>query len=513
MEYILEMKKVTKKFGDFKAISDIDLAVKRNDIHAICGENGAGKSTLMKILSGVYNHKEFEGEILFEGESCKFDTIRDSESKGIVIIHQELMLIPQLSVMENLFLGNEVVKNGSIDWKEQRRLTYYFLRMVGLDNTEVTADTLIEDLGVGHQQLVEIAKALNKDAKLLILDEPTAALNELESQKLLELLLSLKENGMTSIMISHKLNEIVQVCDACTVIRDGKKIIDYEESKEIEEKEIVKNMVGRDMSDIYPSKTHEISEETILEVENLTVLNPDTERERLSNINFNLKKGEVLGIAGLMGAGRTELALSIFGQMYGKVASGKVKVNGSEIDFSSIDKVMNSKVAYVSEDRKKYGLILDMPLFKNMSLSTLHEVSDNLIINVDKEIEQAEEYRKVLNMRIDNIHQEAGSLSGGNQQKVVLAKWLLTQPDILILDEPTRGIDVGAKQEIYQIINELAKQGKSIILFSSELPELIGLSDRVYVLNEGRIIGELTSGNITPELVMQKIVSDKKESV
>ncbi|MFV0288664.1 MAG: ATP-binding cassette domain-containing protein [Mycoplasmatales bacterium] len=511
MDVVLEMKNVTKKFGNFKAISNIDLTVRKNDIHAICGENGAGKSTLMKVLSGVYDNKSFEGEIIFNKEKCEFSSIRDSEEKGIVIIHQELMLIPELSVMENIFLGNEEKKYGKIDWAKQKEMTYYFLRMVGIEN-EVSADDLVEDLGVGQQQLIEIAKALNKDAKLLILDEPTAALNEIESQNLLKLLKNLQANGMTAIMISHKLNEIIEVCNACTVIRDGEKIIDYDtKEKEIEEKEIVKNMVGRDMSDIYPKKEHKVSNEKILEVENLTVLNPDNGRERIKNVTFNLKEGEVLGIAGLMGAGRTEIALSIFGQMYGKVTSGVVKKEGKEIEYTNINKALEAKIAYVSEDRKKNGLVLENPLYENMSLATLDKISKNKIIDKIKELEQAEEYKKILKMRVDSVSQAADSLSGGNQQKVVLAKWLLTDPDILILDEPTRGIDVGAKQEIYQIINDLAKQGKSIILISSELPELIGLSDRVYVLNEGKIIGELENKEITPENIMSKIVSDKKE--
>lgn len=514
MSVLLEMKNVTKKFGNFKAISDINLSVNKNEIHAICGENGAGKSTLMKVLSGVYPFGSFEGQISFDGKEVEFNTIRDSEKEGIVIIHQELMLIPQLSVMENIFLGHEVKNNGVIDWNKQRELTHYFLRLVGLDNSGVNAETLVEDLSVGNQQLIEIAKALNKNAKLLILDEPTAALNELESQKLLELLKSLKDNGMTMIMISHKLNEIVDVCDGCTVIRDGKKIVDYDTTKKkIEQQDIVKHMVGRDLSSIFPDKVHKVSNDKILEVKDLTVLNPLTGRKRLENINFYLKEGEVLGFSGLMGAGRTELALSIFGQMYGKIADGKVFVRGKEINFKSISKVMENKIAYVSEDRKRNGLVLDMELFKNMSLSTLKKVSKNNVINEELELKQAEDYRKTLNMRFDNLYQTASSLSGGNQQKVVLAKWLLTEPDILILDEPTRGIDVGAKQEIYQIINELAKSGKSIIVISSELPELIGLVDRTYVLNEGRIIDELLGNKITPEAIMSKIVSDKKEGV
>ncbi|WOO86703.1 sugar ABC transporter ATP-binding protein [Mollicutes bacterium LVI A0039] len=506
MKKFLEIKNVTKRFGDFKAIDSITMDVSQNEIHAICGENGAGKSTLMKTLSGVYPSGTYEGEFHFEGKLCQFKDIKDSEKSGIVIIHQELTLIPELSIMENIFLGNEMQSGNVVNWSEQKKSALQLMKLVGLTEKP---ETLVVDLGIGQQQLIEIAKALSKNSKILILDEPTAALNEIESQKLLDLLKKLRNNGLTAMIISHKLNEIIEVCDRVTIIRDGKKIETLDVSAELDQGRIIKGMVGRSMDDIYPQKTHSISTDNILEVKDLTVLNPETGRPRLEKVNFHLKKGEVVGIGGLMGAGRTELALTIFGNMYGKVVSGEILVNGKKIDFSTVKKAMSEGIAYVSEDRKKYGLVLDDTLAKNMSLATLDEISTRHVIDKNQEQQQALDYKEQLNMRITSINQLASSLSGGNQQKIVLAKWLLANPEILILDEPTRGIDVGAKQEIYQIINELSKQGKSIILISSEMPELIGISDRVYVMNEGRIIKEL-SENINAEIIMEAIVKDKK---
>lgn len=502
---MLKMEQVSKKFGNFTAIDKIDLIVNKNEIHAICGENGAGKSTLMKVLSGVYPRDEYTGTIYFEDQLCEFDKIRDSEETGIVIIHQELTLVSELSIMENIFLCNEIHKKGKIDWIKQFEITRQLLKLVGL---EESPNEKVGDLGIGKQQLVEICKALNKNAKLLILDEPTAALNELESQRLLELMKKLQANGMTAIMISHKLNEIIQICDRVTVIRDGKKIETLSLKDGIEQARIVKGMVGRDIENIYPQKKYINSDEKILEINNLTAINPDTGRERIKDISFHLKKGEILGLAGLMGAGRSEIALSIFGKSYTKDTTFTAKKNGDPIELDTITKAISQKIAYVSEDRKKYGLILDAPLSMNMTLSTLDKISNHCIIDAELEYKNSMKYKEILKMRIDNIHQSAGSLSGGNQQKVVLAKWLLTDPDILILDEPTRGIDVGAKQEIYQIINMLAEQGKSIILISSEMSELIGLSDRVYVVNEGRIIAEMDE-SISSDEIMSAIVSDK----
>lgn len=510
MQNFLEIKQVTKKFGDFKAIDSIDMSVEQGEIHAICGENGAGKSTLMKTLSGVYPTGTYDGEFYLDGQLCDFKDIKDSEKHGIVIIHQELTLIPELSVMENIFLGNEMQKSKVINWEEQKKSAIQLMKLVGLTEKP---ETLVMDLGIGQQQLIEIAKALSKNAKVLILDEPTAALNEIESQKLLELLKKLRANGLTAVMISHKLNEIVEVCDSVTIIRDGQKIETIKvQGEKLDQNRIIKGMVGRSMDEIYPTKEHSISDANILEVKNLTVLNPETGRPRIKDVCFSLKKGEVLGISGLMGAGRTELATTIFGSMYGKVVSGEVLVNEKPINFSSVKHAMDAGIAYVSEDRKKFGLVLDDTLARNMSLATLDKISKNKVVDDNQEQKQALEYKEQLNMRITSVNQLASSLSGGNQQKIVLAKWLLSEPDILILDEPTRGIDVGAKQEIYQIINELSKQGKSIILISSEMPELIGMSDRVYVMNEGRIIKEL-SEEISAEIIMEAIVNDKKEDL
>ncbi len=512
-EYILEMNHITKEFSGVKALDDVNLKVKRGEIHALCGENGAGKSTLMNVLSGVYPFGTYSGDIVYKGEIGKFHTIKDSEAKGIVIIHQELALSPHLSIAENVFLGNEQcsVKN-VIDWTATRNKAQEMLKKVGLENEHI--DAPISSLGVGKQQLIEIAKAMAKDVELLILDEPTAALNDEESAGLLEIMLGLKKEGVTMIIISHKLNEISYVADSITVIRDGHTIETLKKGvDEFTEDRIIKGMVGRELTNRYPVREGVKIGDDLLEVSNWNVFHPeDSNRQVLKDINFHVRAGEVVGFAGLMGAGRTELAMSIFGRSYGQKISGTIKINGREVELKTVRDAIKAKLAYVSEDRKGNGLVLINDIKTNMTMAALPDFfSKNQIVNANDEIVAAEEYKKRINVKANSIDQVVGSLSGGNQQKVVLAKWMLTQPDVLILDEPTRGIDVGAKYEIYCVINELAAAGKAVIVISSEQQEVIGTCDRVYVINEGEIAGELTKEELSAERIMQCIMAHNRK--
>lgn len=508
---ILEMRNITKLFPGVKALDNVNLSVEKGEIHSLVGENGAGKSTLMNVLSGIYPYGSYEGDILFDGEICKFNNIKDSEAKGIVIIHQELALVPYLSIGENMFLGNEQGLKAKIDWDKTYHRADELLKKVGLNES---SHTLIKDIGVGKQQLVEIAKALAKNVKLLILDEPTASLNESDSQKLLNLMLEFKKQGMTSIIISHKLNEISFVADKITVIRDGstietltKGIDDFSEAR------IIKGMVGRDMSDRFPKRKSNIGEIS-MEVENWTVHHPIYEdRKVVDNVNFNVRCGEVVGISGLMGAGRTELAMSIFGRSYGSHITGTLKIHGKEVKLKNVREAINAKIAYVTEDRKGNGLILTNPIRVNTTLAKLDKVSSHQIIDADKENYVAQDYKTKLRTKCPSVEQNVGNLSGGNQQKVLLAKWMFADPDILILDEPTRGIDVGAKYEIYSIINQLVSEGKSVIMISSELPEILGMSDRVYVMNEGKMVGEFPIEQATSEVIMARILQTSGKGV
>ncbi|MBX3597991.1 MAG: ATP-binding cassette domain-containing protein [Rhizobiaceae bacterium] len=499
---ILEMRGITKVFPGVKALENVNLKVKRGEIHAICGENGAGKSTLMKVLSGVYPYGSYDGEIHYEGKECRFTGIHDSEKLGIVIIHQELALVPMLSIAENMFLGNEQAKGGIISWGKTRRRARELLQKVGLREDP---DTLITNIGTGKQQLVEIAKALAKDVKLLILDEPTASLSEKDSQALLDLLLEFKTQGMTSIMISHKLNEIKRIADQITVIRDGQSI-ETMDREHVTEDRIVTSMVGRALENRYPHRSPKIGE-TMFELRNWSVHHPlHPERQVIKNVNLNVRKGEVVGIAGLMGAGRTELAMSVFGKSYGVNISGEVLLHGKKVDTSTVGKAVKAGLAYATEDRKIYGLNLIDHIKHNVTVANLSGVSNNGVIDDMRELKVANEYRAKTNIRSSSVYQITGNLSGGNQQKVVLSKWLFADPDVLILDEPTRGIDVGAKYEIYTIINKLAADGKAILMISSEMPELLGICDRIYVLNEGRIVGEMNAADASQEKIMRAIV-------
>ena len=508
-DVILEMHNITKTFPGVKALNNVSFSVKQGEIHALVGENGAGKSTLMKVLSGVYPYGSYSGEIYFLGKECRFQDIHHSEKVGLVIIHQELALVPFLSITENLFLGNERAKNGIINWNESFSKTKELLDMVGLHESP---STLITDLGVGKQQLVEIAKALAKKVKLLILDEPTASLNESDSEKLLELLLQFKAQGISSILISHKLNEISKVADSITILRDGATIETIDCHKDpISEDRIIRGMVGRDLTHRFPPRDSKIGE-VIFEVRDWNVYHPIHENRKVStDINLTVRKGEVVGLAGLMGAGRTELGMSIFGRAYGRHITGKAYIHGKEVDISTIDKAIANGIAYATEDRKVYGLILIQEIKNNITLANLDAISDGgLVINEPKEMTVTNEYRNKLNIKCSSIRQIALNLSGGNQQKVVLSKWLFAGPEILILDEPTRGIDVGAKYEIYTIINQLASEGKGIILISSELPEILGVCDRIYVLRDGKIVGEMPASEASQEIVMKHIMTEQE---
>ena len=495
------MKDIVKEFSGVRALDGVSLDVIRGEVHGICGENGAGKSTLMKVLSGVYPHGNFEGEIEFDGKPATFGSINDSEHAGIVIIHQELALSPYLSIAENIFLGNERASRGIIDWHETNLQAKTLLDRVGLKD-KVTTPVL--QLGVGKQQLVEIAKALSKDVKLLILDEPTAALNDEDSAHLLDLIRGLRDEGITSIIISHKLAEIRAISDTITVIRDGHTVDDFAmKDKDNSESRLIKSMVGRPLDNLFPPRTKNIGEE-IFRVENWNAYHPvDTGRKVVHDANFFVRAGEIVGFAGLMGAGRTELAMSIFGRQYGTKISGTIIRHGEVIHTRSVQESIANGIAYVTEDRKRYGLNLIATIAANVTGANLGGVSSMGIIDLHKEAEVAEEYRTALNIKTDSVTRLVGTLSGGNQQKVVLSKWLNTTPDILILDEPTRGVDVGAKYEIYGIINDLAAQGKAIIVISSELPELLGLSDRIYTIAEGHITGDVPREEATQEKLMK----------
>jgi putative multiple sugar transport system ATP-binding protein len=504
MKPILEMTSITKTFPGVKALTDVNLTVMPGEIHGVVGENGAGKSTLMKVLSGVYPAGSYDGQIRFEGEERAFRTISDSEDIGIIIIHQELALVPLLSIAENIFLGQETAKAGIIDWFEAFSKTRKLLDLVGLKEHP---NTLITNIGTGKQQLVEIAKALNKKVKLLILDEPTSSLNERDSEALLELLRGFKQQGISSILITHKLNEIVEVADRITVIRDGKTVdtLDVKDGA-IDEDRIIRAMVGRDLTDRYPPRNVTIGA-PVLEVTDWNVFHPQHgERHVIKGVSLTARAGEVVGIAGLMGAGRTEFAMSLFGRSWGQKISGNVRMHGKPVDVSSIPKATEAGLAYVTEDRKTYGLVLIDHIKHNTTLANLKGVASTGVIDEVRELQVANKYRKDLRIRSSGVFQTTMNLSGGNQQKVVLAKWLFSGPEVLILDEPTRGIDVGAKYEIYGIINELAASGKAVIVISSEMPELLGITDRIYVMNEGRFVAEMPAKEASQEKIMRAIM-------
>jgi putative multiple sugar transport system ATP-binding protein len=499
---ILEMRDITKTFPGVTALSNVNLHIEEGEIHAIVGENGAGKSTLMKVLSGVYPTGTYSGQIVYRGTECHFRTIKDSEHLGIVIIHQELALVPMLSIAENIFLGNEHARRGVIDWNANETRARALLKKVGLSEDP---RTLITNIGVGKQQLVEIAKALSKEVKLLILDEPTASLSERDSQALLDLLIEFKQQGITSILISHKLSEVSRVADHVTVLRDGH-TIETLDKQQINEDRIITLMVGRSLSDRFPPRDPNVGE-VVFEVKNWSVYHPlHADRQVIRGVDLNVRKGEVVGIAGLMGAGRTEFAMSLFGKSYGRRISGEVFLDGRKIDTSTVERAVDHGIAYATEDRKTYGLNLIDHIRGNVTIANLGGVSRRGVIDDLREIDVANDFRAKTNIRSSSVHQKTGNLSGGNQQKVVLSKWLFADPRVLILDEPTRGIDVGAKYEIYTIIAKLAAEGRAIIVISSEMPELLGVCDRIYVMNEGRMVGEMAGSDASQEKIMRAIV-------
>lgn len=511
-DIILEMKSITKEFPGVKALDNVNLVVERGEIHALIGENGAGKSTLMNVLSGTYPAGSYTGEILYNGELCQFKTLKDSEAKGIVIIHQELALIPLLTIGENMFLGNEKKDRfGNIDWDMTYNEAEKHMKQVGLNES---AQTLIKDIGTGKQQLVEIAKAFSKNVKLLILDEPTSSLNDEDAKMLLDLLIEFKKQGLTSIIITHKLNEIIYCADKATIIRDGSTIETLVKGvDEFSEDRIIKGMVGRPMDDRYPSREHKVRPEIGLEVKNWTVYHPLYHEKVVDkNISFNVHKGEVVGFSGLQGAGRTELAMSIFGKSYGSNISGELYLNGEKVELKTPEQAIHHKLAYVTEDRKTNGLILGESIRFNTTLARMDKVcSQNGVIDTTAEKNVAEQMTEEMGTKTPSIEQKVGNLSGGNQQKALLGKWMFTEPDVLILDEPTRGIDVGAKYDIYCLINKMVEEGKSVIMISSEMPELIGMCDRIYIMNEGELKGELDAEEATQERIMSYIISADKQ--
>jgi putative multiple sugar transport system ATP-binding protein len=507
------MRGITKLFPGVRALNDVNLIVEQGEIHALCGENGAGKSTLMNVLSGIYPYGTYEGEIYYDDALCQFHTIRDSEKRGIVIIHQELALVPYLSVGENMFLGNERQRAGCLNWNATYEEAETYMRMVGLQENP---RTLIKDLGMGKQQLLEIAKALAKNVRLLILDEPTSSLNESDARKLLDLLLRFKrEKGITSIIISHKLNELAYVADKITVLRDGMTIETLSQaSNEVTEERIIRGMVGREMVNRYPHRDKRPSGDVALQVEDWTVYHPQyTERRVVDGVSLTVHQGEVVGVAGLIGAGRTELAMSVFGRAYGAKISGTLKKGGKELRLTGIPDAIRNGLAYITEDRKGDGLVLGDSIKHNITLAHPAAISNRGVLDKDKELRGAQAYRDKLSIKCPTVEQFVGNLSGGNQQKVLVGKWIFAQPDVLILDEPTRGVDVGAKYEIYQIINDLAAQDKSILMISSELPELLGMCDRIYVMNDGRIIAELTREEASQEIIMNHIMQASKGAI
>ncbi|WP_017473257.1 sugar ABC transporter ATP-binding protein [Amphibacillus jilinensis] len=500
-DYILEMHDITKTFPGVKALSRVNFKVEKGEIHCLIGENGAGKSTLMKVLSGVYPHGEYEGDIVYQGKIQQFNKISDSVDVGISIIYQELALFPDLSVYENIYIGNEVKHGGVINWNQTIVKAKQMLDKVKL---KVNPEVLIKDLGVGRQQLVEIAKALSKHVKLLILDEPTAALNEDDSENLLELIKALKSEGITCIMISHKLKEVVAIADKATVLRDGQTICTLDAKKgEVEERTIIKHMVGREINDIYPKRPDKQMGDNVLEVHNWSAYDAQLGRYVVKKADFHLRKGEIIGLAGLMGSGRTELALSIFGNPKNYKLSGDLVINGQPKKLKHTSDAIKEGLAYVTEDRKGNGLFLIQDITHNVSAAKLNGVANKGIINDNEEIKVAEHYKQSLHIKASSIEQLVGKLSGGNQQKVSLGKWLFVTPNVLILDEPTRGIDVGAKFEIYSVMNTLIDQGLSIIMISSELGEVLGMSDRIYVMAEGEIKGEVSTDDANQEKIME----------
>jgi len=501
---LLIMRSISKEFPGVKALKDVSLNLKEGEILALCGENGAGKSTLMKILSGLYGVGSYAGEIFISGKPQAFRNVCDSEEAGVAIIHQELSLIPEMTIGENVYIGREPSRFGFIDWNKLYADTRVICESIGLKRNPRRK---VKQLGIGQQQLVEIAKAMSQKPRILVLDEPTSALSEVEIQNLLQVLKDLKSRGVSCILISHKLNEVLEIADRITILRDGKTVSTLER-RDATQTKIVSEMVGRELSDYFPTQARTLGD-TAFELQNLTLPHPSRKGKfLLKDINFHVRKGEILGIAGLMGAGRSELLLGIFGVFPNKNPKGfRRLVNGKEIHIHSPEGAIANGLALLPEDRKLLGLLLDETVVKNMTLSSLANFSSIGFINSHEEMAQAQEKVVSLRIKTSSLTTAVKNLSGGNQQKVVLGKCLLTHPQVLFLDEPTRGIDVGAKTEIYRLINELAAQGMAIVMASSELPEILGMSDRILVMSEGRIAGEFKIAEATQEKLMAAATS------
>jgi D-xylose transport system ATP-binding protein len=494
---LLEMRNITESFPGVRALDGVSFDLHKGEFHALVGENGAGKSTLMKVLGGVYPHPQYGGEIFLDGQPRRFSSVREAEAAGIAVIYQELSLVKEMSIGENIFLGREPRRFGIIQWEN---LYSRARKLLGELHLPFDPRTPVGHLGIGQQQLVEIAKALSQEARILVLDEPTAALTDAEVETLFGILDKLRARGVGMIYISHKLNEVLRMSDRITVLRDGR-TVGTDRTSNLDEARIIARMVGREVGDIFPQADHQRGS-VVFEARNISVEDPNLAGKLLVNrVSFSVKKGEVLGIAGLMGAGRSDLLMAIFGAHAGRT-SGDVMVEGKRTRITRPSDAIKHGIAFVTEDRKRFGLILDQTILNNMTLAGLSRLSGRFITNVDAESVAGERSMRELRVKAPSVYTVAGTLSGGNQQKVVLAKWLLTNPRVLFLDEPTRGIDVGAKQEIYAQINKLAATGLAIVLVSSELPEVLGLSDRVLVLHEGRITGEFARTEATPERVM-----------
>jgi len=505
MKPVLEMREIVKEFPGVKALDGVTFDLYEGEFHSLVGENGAGKSTLMKVLSGVYPYGTYNGDIVIDGNIRQFKTVRDSEKAGVAIIFQELSLVKELTVGENIFLGREPSKFGLINWAELYQKAAKLLKDLHLP---IDPRTPVGNLGIGQQQLVEIAKALSQNAKILVLDEPTAALTESEVESLFKILRKLKERGVGMIYISHKLDEVFAMSDRITVLRDGKTIGTHN-ALDLSVEKVIALMVGREVGDIFPKTSHEFGD-VAMEVKNLTAYDLENPNKKLvDNVSFNVRKGEVLGISGLMGAGRSELLMSIFGAWQGK-KGGEIYVEGKTVSINSPSDAIKNGIGFVTEDRKRFGLLLEQTIQDNMSLAGLKQISGAFLTHRSREVVAAKKAMQSLKVKANSPATVAGTLSGGNQQKVVLGKWLLTNPKVLFLDEPTRGIDVGAKQEIYSEINKLAKEGLAIVMVSSELPEVLGLSDRVIVLHEGKLTGEFTKKSATPERVMAAATGNLK---
>lgn len=506
-EAALEMRDIVKEFPGVRALNNVTFSCITGEVHGLVGENGAGKSTLMKVLSGVHPYPTYSGELEVEGNPVRFSNTREAENAGIAIIHQELNLISDLTVAENIYLGREPVR-GPMRLIDKRKMTSDTRELLQSINFDIPPRTFMRDLSVGKQQMVEIAKALSCDARILVLDEPTSALTDIEIDNLFTIIRDLKERGVTMIYISHKLDEVFTICDRVTVLRDGE-TVGTQPTADLTNDRLITLMVGRDLTQLYPERETKIGDEAI-RVENFWVDHPFLPGEKVvRDINFSARSGEILGVAGLMGSGRSELVTAIFGA-FPSDSGGDLYVDGRKLAIKSPKKAIDDGIALLTEDRKRFGLVLCLSVGDNISLSSLESVSVWQLIRKGMENRLIDRYVKDLNIKTAGKKVIVNTLSGGNQQKVVISKWLATNPRILILDEPTRGVDVGARFEIYQIMNQLVESGVCIIMVSSDLPEILGMSDRILVMHQGEMTGEFTRAEATQEAIMACATGQKK---